>query len=268
MINPLDREELRRRYLAAKPFPHLIFENFLVPTVAAELSASYPSFATAAKWGLAFNALNEQKKIQVTDSAKFAEPVRRFNDAIASRAFLDDLAYITGIPDLLADDQLAGGGMHLTGPGGRLDVHVDFNYLEERKLHRRLNLLLYLNPTWEDSWGGHIELWDKDVKTCAVRRKPVMNLCLIFETSDISFHGVVPVTAPADVERRSFAAYYYTRTAPPGWKGVAHTTIFKARPDEKLRGYLLMPARRLKSGLVQSLRATKRRIKSVLLGPR
>ena len=43
--------------------------------------------------------------------------------------------------------------MHITGPGGRLDVHVDFNFMEERQLHRRLNLLLYLNPTWNEIMG-------------------------------------------------------------------------------------------------------------------
>ena len=39
-----------------------------------------------------------------------------------------------GIPNLLADDQLVGGGIHETGPRGHLDVHVDFNYIAERDL--------------------------------------------------------------------------------------------------------------------------------------
>ena len=86
--------------------------------------------------------------------------------------------------------------MHLTGPGGRLDVHVDFNVLEKRNLFRRLNILVYLNPTWHDEWGGQIELWDKDVKVCHLRSQPIINKCLIFETSNVSYHGVAPLKTP------------------------------------------------------------------------
>ena len=136
------------------------------------------------------------------------------NDLLASDEFLNDLSHITGIPNLLADEQLVGGGIHVTGPGGRLDVHVDFNFIAERKLHRRLNLLLYLNSPWEDSWGGQFQLWDKDVRHCEATFAPLFNRCVIFETSEISYHGVVPVSPNAPSPRKSFATYYYTREAP------------------------------------------------------
>src|SRR5262249_52450765 len=152
---------------------------------------------------------------QITDTKLFPEPVARLNDALASPEFLADLSYITGIPGLLADSALAGGGIHVTGPGGRLDVPVGFNYIEDRKLHRRLNLLLYLNPVWDEQWGGHIQLWDKDVSACEAAFVPALNRCVIFETSDLSFHGVTPVTSAAPYPRQSFATYYYTREAPP-----------------------------------------------------
>ena len=76
------------------------------------------------------------------------------------------LETITGIPKLLADATFEGGGMHVTGPGGRLDVHVDFNYSHDIKQHRRLNILVYLNPDWKEEWGGQIELWDRNVSQC------------------------------------------------------------------------------------------------------
>jgi Rps23 Pro-64 3,4-dihydroxylase Tpa1-like proline 4-hydroxylase len=190
--------------------------------------------------------------------------VRRLNDAIASPEFLADLEHITGIRSILADEQLVGGGMHLTGSGGRLDVHVDFNLIEERQLHRRLNILLYLNPTWDDSWGGQIELWDKDVKRCHRSSVPILNRCLIFETSDISYHGVARVIGPPDVVRRSFAAYYYTREAPAHWTGRWHDTVFRARPKERIRGLLQMPAEKLKRRIVKGLRQSKGRIQSWL----
>jgi hypothetical protein len=154
--------------------------------------------------------------------------------------------------------------MHLTGPGGRLDVHVDFNLIQDRKLYRRVNLLLYLNPVWEDTWGGHIQLWDRDVKRCRQSFVPKLNRCVIFETSDISFHGVVPVSPLAPYPRISFAAYYYTREAPANCDGEFHSTIFKARPEERLRGLVLMPAEKIQRSLVSGLRTVKRAAKGLL----
>jgi len=267
MIRPLDVDKLRAEFTAAQPYRYLTVDGFLDQAAVEELAVSYPTFESAVRMGLTFKTVNEQKKVQVTDAALFPAPVRRLNDALASPDFLARLSDITGIPDLLADDQLEGGGMHVTGAGGRLDVHVDFNYLEQRRLHRRLNLLLYLNPEWQESWGGHIELWDPAVKTCGHRSQPTLNRCLIFETSEISFHGVAPVSCPPGIERRSFACYFYTREAPPGWRGVAHSTVFKARPNERLRGYVAMPAERVANGIVRQLRRAKRRLGTWLRGP-
>lgn len=262
MINPLDREALRTQFRSAQPYPHMVIDNFLAPGEAERIAQSYPSFEQASAEGFVFNFVNEQRKIQITDTKKFPDPVRQLNDAISSPQFLADLEYITGIPRLSADEQLVGGGMHLTGAGGRLDVHVDFNLIEDRKLFRRLNILLYLNPVWNEAWGGHIELWDKDVRTCQYRCVPALNRCLIFQTSDISYHGVARVTAPPEMVRQSFAAYYYTREAPPQWAGTSHSTIFRARPDEKIRGLVQMPLEKFRRGLAEKVKQSKRMVKS------
>lgn len=264
MIKTLDREALKQQFESTRPYPHFVIENFLDPAVASEVASAYPDFASASKMGFEFKALNEQRKVQICEQAKFPDPVRRLSEAISSKQFLEDLQYITGIPNLLADAKFSGGGMHITGSGGRLDVHVDFNYQQEEQLHRRLNILLYLNPEWKDEWGGQIEMWDKDVKTCLRSMTPVLNRCLVFQTTEISYHGVRPITAPEDVSRRSFAAYYYTKEAPEHWTGSSHSTIFKARPDERMRGMLLMPAEQLRNRAQKAIRATKDQIKKVL----
>jgi hypothetical protein len=264
MLRPLDRETLHQAYIQASPFPFIKIDKFLDPVFAKEVAVAYPSLANAIGQGRTFNAVNERSKVQICDAKRFSGPVAKLNEALAAPEFLSVLSYVTGIPDLLADEELTGGGMHLTGPGGRLDVHIDFNYIESRQLHRRLNLLLYLNPIWDERWGGHIQLWDDNVKHCRQAFAPTFNRCVIFETSEISFHGVTPVTADAPFPRISFATYYYTRQPPPNWRGTVHSTVFKARPEERLRKYVFMPAERVQRRLANGVRLVKREIKRLM----
>jgi len=241
IINPIDRDNLRDRFRHAEPYPYFCVDNFLNEDFANAVLASFPSFDQAREVGRAFKGVNEKGKVQVTDAKLFAEPVRQLNEELASPEFLDLLTYVTGMPRLLADDELVGGGIHQTGPRGHLDVHVDFNYIKERDLHRRLNILIYFNKNWQPEWGGNIELWDRRVKNCVQSFSPIFNRCVVFETNEISFHGVSAVKCPEGVTRKSFAAYYYTKEAPAHWTGKAHDTIFRARPDEKWKGRIAMP---------------------------
>ena len=172
MIRPLDRERLRAQFRAAKPFPHIVLDNFLEPAQALDVARAYPTFQRARELGDEFKGVNEHGKVQITDASRFPAKVQALNAALGSEGFLADLAYITGMQDLRYDASLAGGGIHVTGPWGRLDVHVDFNYLESQKLYRRLNLLLYLNPTWQPEWGGGVEFWDPEVSKCELRLAP------------------------------------------------------------------------------------------------
>ena len=44
--------------------------------------------------------------------------------------------------------------------------------------------------------------------------------------------------------------FTYTREAPAHWTGVSRNTIFKARPDERVKGVLLMPIETAKRKLM------------------
>lgn len=262
-IRPLNRERLKAEFESAAPYPHIIIDEFLEPEFALKAAGAFPTFEQAQQQGLEFNFLRERRKIQISDSHKFPSPITRLNDALASDKFLSDLEFITGISGLLPDPELSGGGMHVTGSGGRLDVHIDFNFNEDKKVHRRLNILIYLNPTWDPEWGGQIEFWDEKVRTCHQRVNPSLNRCVLFETSETSFHGVRPVVEEATTPRHSFAAYYYTKHAPPDWNGTHHNTIFRARPNERLRRYLVIPA---EQAMVRG-RTKIRELRSKLSGP-
>jgi Rps23 Pro-64 3,4-dihydroxylase Tpa1-like proline 4-hydroxylase len=262
LIRPIDRNSLREQVRQAQPFPFFSIDNFLDESFAEEVLAAFPSFEEASRIGRTFSAVNEKKKIQVTDKSHFAQPIAELNRTLAEPEFCQMLSTVFEIPDLLPDDELLGGGIHQTGPRGHLDVHVDFNYIEDRRLHRRLNILVYFNKGWQPEWGGNIELWDKHVKVCHHSLSPLFNRCVVFATSEISYHGVTAVRCPADQTRKSFAAYYYTREAPPHWDGAVHSTNFKARPDEIIKGGVLMPLERAGQRLRSAVADIKRKLKS------
>jgi hypothetical protein len=267
MIAPLDATELRRSIQSAAPFAYCLIDNFLDPEFARHVHAAFPGFEEARKIGRSFRTVNERGKIQITDTARFAPPVLELHRMLSAPSWTQTLSHAFEIPNLLADEELIGGGIHQTGPRGRLDVHVDFNYIAERGLHRRLNILIFFNPDWRPEWGGALELWDREVKVCCQSFLPLFNRCVIFETSEISYHGVAAVQCPANRSRQSFAAYYYTTEPPPHWTGESHGTVFRSRPGEAIRGRVLMPAERAAAAIRRTVRDVRRGVKRLLKPP-
>lgn len=255
-LNDIDFGAVRRQMKAAPAFPHFCIDDFLEESFANEVHDAFPSYREATTLGQTFGAVNESGKTQVTDSRKFPSPILALHRLLASDEFVAKMSLMSGIPELVADPALAGAGIHETDQGGRLDVHVDFNFNESLGLYRRLNILVYFNKDWREEYGGYLDLWDKDVKHCVARLAPTFNRAAGFATSHLSWHGVTPVKCPSGVARKSFAAYYYSKEPPPGWDGIKRSTIFRARPDEYWRGAVLMPAE-------NTLRATRRRLASV-----
>lgn len=227
-----DRPALAERFAAASPFPNIVLDDFLPPEMALAAARAYPDYNGARAIGREFRKKRENYKVGIFDPALFPPEVAAVNDIFASHDFLSFLEDLSGIDRLLADPDLVGGGMHLTRAGGRLDVHVDFNYRRDRQWHRRLNLLYYLNEEWPSEWGGQLELWNETVERCDRVVEPRFNRLVLFETSETSYHGVRPITTDARAARKSFAAYYYTEEAPHGWTGEAHPTQFRERPGE------------------------------------
>ena len=256
---------LSEQYQCAEPFPSICIDNFLTEEFATRVASAYPEYEDAKKVGREFNATNESLKVQITEPPLFPSPVAELSDALSSKEFIEIMSKLSGIESLVWDPSFVGGGMHLTKSSGLLDVHVDFNFESKLDLFRRINILIYLNPVWDKTWGGEVELWDKEVKNCIQSFEPKFNRCVIFSTSDISFHGVTAVQSPSYISRNSFAVYYYS--SEPGDNagdlyGGNHTTIFKARPYEYKKKYVTMPMESFKKTLQQK----KRSLKKVLVG--
>jgi hypothetical protein len=147
--------EYRKAFENARPFKHVVIEDFFDPAFAERVLADFPNFKT----GMSKNEGGYTGGKAVHTKIREISPVyQELYDAISSKAFLDLASELSGIPDLILDPKLYGGGTHDNRHGQELDPHVDFNYDESRALHRRLNLIVYLNHEWRSEWGGALEI--------------------------------------------------------------------------------------------------------------
>lgn len=228
-----DADRLQALFLAAQPFSHCVIEDFFAPDFVQALARDFPAFDRG-------NSLNEDGspagKSVVERLHSLGEVYARLDRCVQSPAFLELVGRITGIAGLLYDPSYFGGGTHENRDGQSLDSHIDFNYHPETGWHRRLNMIVYLNPEWEPQWGGALQLHRDPYDTQAdqvVSVVPLYNRCVIFETTEHSWHGFPAITLPADragLSRKSLALYFYTRERPLELTASAHSTVYVDRP--------------------------------------
>ncbi len=225
--------DIRHAFQSAVPFRHVQIDNFLKPEICEGILRDFPSFDKEK----AKNELGHIGGKAVIENVSSISPFyASFYDYINSKPFLQIISDLTGIPDLLADETLFGGGTHENLDGQYLDAHIDFNIDERRMLHRRLNILIYLNKEWEESWGGSIELHSNPriPETNEIKAfVPLFNRAVFFETNEYSWHGFPVIRLPQDkkhLSRKSFSIYLYTKDRPAEEVVAPHTTFYVARP--------------------------------------
>ncbi|HEY9698240.1 MAG TPA: 2OG-Fe(II) oxygenase [Trichocoleus sp.] len=226
-------QQYQEAYAQADPFPHIVIDNFLSEAVLDAILTEFPD-PQSIDWQK-FEAAAE-RKLATKSELQMGESTRTLLYQLNSSTFISFLEQLTGIQGLIPDPHFVGGGLHQIEPGGYLKMHVDFNRHERLNLDRRLNLLIYLNKDWEESYGGHLELWDQEVTQCSKKILPIFNRCVIFSTTDFSYHGhPEPLTCPTGRTRKSLALYYYSNGRPAHeTRAVPHSTVFRARPGEEL----------------------------------
>lgn len=222
-------ESYAKQYQSAEPFPHIVIDNFLPNEAAIALREHFPE--PTPEWYSYSNVLEIKRATDKADLMGFMHS--GILNTLNSQLMIDFLEKMTGIKGLIPDPWFRGGGLHYIKKGGKLDIHADFNWHQHLQLHRRLNVLIYLNDeVWESEWGGQLELWDKDMKNCVKKIDPIFNRMVCFSTTDWSFHGhPEPLASPNP--RRSMALYYYSATRPEHEITPSHSTLFRARPNDE-----------------------------------
>ena len=250
--------------MSALPFPHAIIESLFPEKSLRALAAEIPETMLASGCVPGAAACYRKRgvhyrKSELHDAAQ-GPYTRALFATLRTRSFVQFLERLSGVHRLIPDPGFQGSGVHLTGPGGILKVHHDFNFMRCKRtesadgdyvwdhgggsggrvsysdcrrgasapsetmgdgssagdagysrLHRRVNVFVYINDDWPESYNGHLELWSRNMTTCVRRIAPTFGRFVVFSSTDFSFHGhPAPMPLPPGRMRRSLAFYYYT----------------------------------------------------------
>ncbi|WP_339616274.1 2OG-Fe(II) oxygenase [uncultured Gilvimarinus sp.] len=228
-------ESLADQFSHAKPFRHLVIDNFFTPEFCQSLLDKFPGFDD--KHARDENG-NIGRKATYDRVRSLGAPYVTLDDTVKSPDFLAWVSQITGIPELLYDPNYFGGGTHENRHGQDLDPHVDFNKHPTSGHYRRLNLIVYLNHEWQDDWGGAIEFHKnprlEPEQNNITKVTPLFNRCVIFETTFWSWHGFERINLPEgdsdSRSRKSVALYFYSAERPKEEMVKPHSTIYVERP--------------------------------------
>lgn len=223
----------RQVFASALPFRHISIDNFLEDDFAERLLAEFPSFDRKLSINEGGTTGGKAVNTKIREISPAYEELYSF---ISSKPFLEFMSRVSGIPDLLLDPKMFGGGTHENRHGQELDPHVDFNYSEDHGLHRRLNLIVYLNKGWKTEWGGAIEIHSNPRLPDENKIRafdPLFNRAVMFETNEISWHGFPRIRLPEAERhrsRKSISIYLYTKDRPAGEVAPSHGTFYVQRP--------------------------------------
>jgi hypothetical protein len=177
--------ELRAEFVAARPFPLLVFDEFLDPVLAEGLVDSFPALeAMPRSRDYIFGRKHELSSVEQAGWAG-----SRFVEGMLSGEFRQFLGDVAGC-DLFVDPSFHGGGFHQGADGSYLDMHVDFNiHPSHPDWLRTLNILVYLNHDWRPEYGGEL-LVKSRVDEEPVAIAPLFNRAVVMTTDERSYHGI------------------------------------------------------------------------------
>jgi 2OG-Fe(II) oxygenase superfamily len=235
-------------YSSAVPFPHVVLDDFFDPEILELVLAEFPQ-PGAIRW----QTFDDEREIKLASAAEssFGSTTRLLLYHLNSITFLEFLSTVTGIANLIPDPSFEGGGLHQIVRGGKLAIHADFNRHRSYDLDRRLNVLLYLNKDWREEYGGHLQLWNRDMSRCEAKVLPVFNRLMIFGTTDFTYHGHPdPLRCPEGMTRKSLALYYFSNGRPAEEISGEHSTLFRARYHGEFKPTAAQRLRRLARDLL------------------
>jgi len=216
MIDFTLSRKLKTNYQTSFPFPYIVIDDFFsyyrLSQCLEELKKNNHWSTNQAEWMNEFSVKkfwlpDEEEDISIVKSK--VPITTSVIEYLTSPKFIKYLEELTGIKNLQKDPMLLGGGIHKINSGGHLSIHKDYNTNHKSGKRRKLNLLLYLNKDWDKSWGGNLELWNKNLTHKIVEVEPIFNRAVIFNIDDAPHGHPHPLNCPEDRSRYSLALYYF-----------------------------------------------------------
>jgi Rps23 Pro-64 3,4-dihydroxylase Tpa1-like proline 4-hydroxylase len=197
------------------PFDHWVIDDFFDTATAVQLASDFYEYDDP-RWLTRHSNELEDKRIS-THWDGYPKSIYAAFFYLCSQKFINQLETLTGIEGLVSDYGLHGGGMHIhSGTTGKLNLHQDAELHPKLGLKRKLNIVIYLNPHWQPTWGGNLQLWSADESgspgELVKEIEPSFNRAIIFDTTQNSWHGLPEkLSATRGQNRKSIALFYYIK---------------------------------------------------------
>jgi Rps23 Pro-64 3,4-dihydroxylase Tpa1-like proline 4-hydroxylase len=205
---------LEKGYTELDPFPHIVIDNFLTDDAIQKVLAEIQSLNSKDAYYKATRKPNGLEYNKYAFNTNLGPAISELFQELVSDEFVGKVEALSGIQNIIKNDlSLSGAGVHRIANEGYLAIHTDFNTYKHTslgKLDRRINILIYMNPEWKEEYKG--SLWLCNATEPKKKVLPILNRCVIFNTTSKSFHGHPErLCLPEGISRESIACYYYTK---------------------------------------------------------
>lgn len=215
---------------AKDPYFHCIIDDFFSPASFRELLLDWPG--EALQWNSVREFINEEpnlleKGIRGINKSDQLNQLWKdfFNFTHQNGAFTNCIRDLVGDDEIVPDTTYNWSGLRENAPGSFQLIHSDALIHPQNGSEKRYTVMVYFDDK-EVIDGGHLELWDDDMKACKVSIAPIFNRVVIFECTPTSYHGV----PECNYHRKAFTMSFVNPSATP--EHMRKKAEFVARPRD------------------------------------
>ncbi len=194
-------------FKSAKPFPHVILDNFLDESFFKNLNVD--KIKINKQKGLLFNTEIETNK-WTSKNVELNEGISKIVNELYTTDFINNLSKLSKIKDLFSTNvgNTALANYHEMYESGFLGTHVDHSSEPNTGLPHVLNIILYLSKNWETSWGGSTMFANKNGSKIEKTIDYIPNRAVIFLHTPFTFHGVTKIQNNLTKRSTIYVDYY------------------------------------------------------------